>query len=725
MKKIVLFLAVLFVAGIFSAKAQSPSDSSYARNLSYNHVNITSLPITVSGDLSSGSKILKDVRLGKRAIGYAIDVTSTQAFSFWLYNSGSSSWDEYLYLLDSNFNEVANNDDYNAGSFIVVTLTPGTYYILATEFSYNSSSRPYTLTIDQTTLVTTSTLTYTALGRINDTTVYDTFTSSYPYIIHNDVPYNIKGYSFQGTQNYYVVIGDSNYCAYYTLMDNNFNVVAESYYHNLAIKLPQTGTYYLAVMYYNGYNIKTHIRHFNTLPTYYIDGVNGDDSRNGLTPATALATLDTAFVRSDGVGKYYLTENYTFSGNELYPYYAMIYPYQKNIRLYMPNYGYDDLFENYGTLIFGEQGGNYYFIVDSNQNEEFDNFVDSYGYLEFNNLKINNSYIPYDFIYSYNETKFNNCEFINDTLVDDFIGSNAYYGTKITFENTTISQLKSDYNFISTNDHLNLTLRNSTISQCVFSNSLFMVTDSGSLTMENSNVTGNRFRYPVQIWGSSTANLTSGSWRNNTLETEFYNGNPNVNATNEGGIFLGNNSIANYGAGFTMDPNNFLGIDTTSIVNITENITVPLAAQIYPFKVENNQMVGDYYEGRPVLSGSANLLRANYGKFSVAQADNSSLWYIHNDGKIYTTAEPTGIASANEGIISLYPNPANNVLNIALEGTEVNEVFIIDIYGKTVVRTAVSNGTNSIDIRDLSAGMYFVQLRAAGSVKATEKLVKK
>ena len=118
------------------------------------------------------------------------------------------------------------------------------------------------------------------------------------------------------------------------------------------------------------------------------------------------------------------------------------------------------------------------------------------------------------------------------------------------------------------------------------------------------------------------------------------------------------------------------------------------------------------------------LLANNFRKFKVAQADTVA-WYLHSDGKIYTDEEPVGLASATEGTIRLYPNPASNVLNIALQGTEVNEVVVIDIYGKTAMRNTVADGNNSLDISSLPAGMYFVQLRADNAVKATQKLIKR
>ncbi|MBR0073812.1 MAG: T9SS type A sorting domain-containing protein, partial [Bacteroidales bacterium] len=75
--------------------------------------------------------------------------------------------------------------------------------------------------------------------------------------------------------------------------------------------------------------------------------------------------------------------------------------------------------------------------------------------------------------------------------------------------------------------------------------------------------------------------------------------------------------------------------------------------------------------------------------------------------------------------ISLYPNPASDVLNIALQGSEVNEVVVIDIYGKAVAHATVAEGSNTMDISALPAGMYFVQLKANNRVKATQKIVKR
>ncbi len=706
MKKALLVLVALCVAGVFSAKAQSPSDSAYARDLSYTFFNISSLPNTVTDSLGNGGKILKDIRANHRAKGYAIILTSTKTLDIFLNETSWDNWDEYLLLLDSNYNLITYNDDASGGgSRIIRTLAPGNYYILASEYSYSSSlTKPYTLTIDEIVTTPLNALSYTPLGSVTDTTVYDTFVASYPNIHYDNYNYiyKAKGYSFQGTQNDYIIIQDSYNDALYILMDNNHNVLRIG--RSIAMQLPQTSTYYLAILDYENYECRTRIRAIRTFPTYYIDGVNGSDSRNGLTPQTAVFTLDTAIARTGGIGKYYITDDYTFrNDNALEITYAQIYPYQKDIKLKIASSNYRDIISISNHLLFGEQGSNYYFILDSNRNYEFDDFLDAsyYGsYLEVNNLKARNSYFPYN-IFGGDQVVLRNCEFTNDTTDYSLFKLETRHGNSIKFINCSISQ-----NY--------------------FIDGLYFIDyDSVSITFENTIVSNNLFGYTAYCRGGGKVNLTSGSWQNNNFDENYdANNNPNLNTQNCAGIWL-ENSTANFGAGFTMDANNYLCIDSTSTLNITENLNGNNVAQIYPFTYDydNDQYTANYYEGRRVLWGSTSLLANNYQKFSIAQADNTSLWYLHPDGTIHTF--PVGIDQAEEGTISLYPNPATDVLNIALQGTEVNEVAVIDIYGKAALRANVAEGSNTLDISALPAGLYFVQLRAAGSVKATQKIVKR
>ena len=174
-----------------------------------------------------------------------------------------------------------------------------------------------------------------------------------------------------------------------------------------------------------------------------------------------------------------------------------------------------------------------------------------------------------------------------------------------------------------------------------------------------------------------------------------------------------------------MDANNYICIDSASTVNISENLTAPLVAQIYPMKwdPDDYKYKADYYEGRRLLSGPASMLSANYSKFSVAQADNSALWYLHPDGTIHTYS--IGIETVENSDIRIYPNPAADKVTIDLQNTSATEICLMDIYGKTVLRQAVNSQSEVLDLGNLAKGMYFVQISNNGKVEASQKLIKK
>ena len=127
MKKLIISFMTLCLAGIISARAQSSSDSSFVRDLNYDTLNLSSLPASIPDTLRSHTascKILKDLREGAWAKGYNFTISSDTTFSFKMF----SNFDCYLFLLDSNYNEITHNDDWtnhSSSSIIVSRLKPG------------------------------------------------------------------------------------------------------------------------------------------------------------------------------------------------------------------------------------------------------------------------------------------------------------------------------------------------------------------------------------------------------------------------------------------------------------------------------------------------------------------------------------------------------------------------------------------------------------------------
>jgi hypothetical protein len=72
---------------------------------------------------------------------------------------------------------------------------------------------------------------------------------------------------------------------------------------------------------------------------------------------------------------------------------------------------------------------------------------------------------------------------------------------------------------------------------------------------------------------------------------------------------------------------------------------------------------------------------------------------------------------------TMYPNPAKSVININVE-TLIGKgnIVVTDLYGKTVKIQPLSMGTNTVDIANLSKGMYFVSTITSEG-KTTKKLV--
>jgi hypothetical protein len=74
--------------------------------------------------------------------------------------------------------------------------------------------------------------------------------------------------------------------------------------------------------------------------------------------------------------------------------------------------------------------------------------------------------------------------------------------------------------------------------------------------------------------------------------------------------------------------------------------------------------------------------------------------------------------------ISVYPNPAYNILNLKLEAepAEAIVINILDVTGK-IVATQTCNSNCSINIQHLEAGVYFITLVTQNKTISTKKIV--
>ncbi|MFZ4581688.1 MAG: T9SS type A sorting domain-containing protein [Paludibacter sp.] len=91
---------------------------------------------------------------------------------------------------------------------------------------------------------------------------------------------------------------------------------------------------------------------------------------------------------------------------------------------------------------------------------------------------------------------------------------------------------------------------------------------------------------------------------------------------------------------------------------------------------------------------------------------------INADLMLKNSANNTDIRTQQNTVLNIYPNPVIDNLTIALH--EAGEVSICNAMGQTILKQQLNSGTNTLDLRILSKGVFFVKIGTT-----TSKLIKK
>ncbi|MBQ2572904.1 MAG: T9SS type A sorting domain-containing protein, partial [Bacteroidales bacterium] len=83
----------------------------------------------------------------------------------------------------------------------------------------------------------------------------------------------------------------------------------------------------------------------------------------------------------------------------------------------------------------------------------------------------------------------------------------------------------------------------------------------------------------------------------------------------------------------------------------------------------------------------------------------------------------SGISQNGTAEISIYPNPATDILNITSSET-ISEIEIVNVMGQVVKRMVVNADNAVCDVEDLNAGVYIVRIHAASAMLSLRKFVK-
>ena len=210
---------------------------------------------------------------------------------------------------------------------------------------------------------------------------------------------------------------------------------------------------------------------------------------------------------------------------------------------------------------------------------------------------------------------------------------------------------------------------------------------------------------------------------NQTLNSYPFALNDELYDTTDGGIISANalvpiDTVANGGSYSTIDGVGTLKLQQNDYTNVIRYyITDTLNTVIYNaiFGEQPINLVREWYEYYDYTTSNLPIFVVVSIKLTSALINNQSTLVLSKD----MPNDYIGLAENNIGTFDLYPNPADQVLNINTEG-DFN-YSVMNVNGEILVKNANSK---TLDISSFSAGIYFVKLQNAKGVQV-KKFVKK
>jgi len=149
-------------------------------------------------------------------------------------------------------------------------------------------------------------------------------------------------------------------------------------------------------------------------------------------------------------------------------------------------------------------------------------------------------------------------------------------------------------------------------------------------------------------------------------------------------------------------------------VKLVENISTSIT--VFGFPPDNGTVTRTIYSYYQLATDKQAIFM--HGKVTVV-----SILLNTSFTSVYYSALPNyvGIAEKNIGTFSVYPNPANNLVNIVTDGT-VEKLTIFNTVGQVVASIINPAATETIDVTNLLSGIYIIQITNDGLV-TEDKLV--
>lgn len=129
-----------------------------------------------------------------------------------------------------------------------------------------------------------------------------------------------------------------------------------------------------------------------------------------------------------------------------------------------------------------------------------------------------------------------------------------------------------------------------------------------------------------------------------------------------------------------------------------------------------------FYDGSTWINYTIDDGLANSEVTDVLVKEDDNIWFATSLGltNFYLSTGVEDLNNSNE-IVNIYPNPAEDKLTINANNVNIVSIVITDVSGKPVFKQINSN--NSINVSELAAGIYFVNLYTDSNI-IIKKLLK-
>jgi hypothetical protein len=175
---------------------------------------------------------------------------------------------------------------------------------------------------------------------------------------------------------------------------------------------------------------------------------------------------------------------------------------------------------------------------------------------------------------------------------------------------------------------------------------------------------------------------------------------------------------SSYAAWEYLIPTNATAADDNVVVDGSVSIQIP--AGTYDYVILNPGCVG--YGVVYIASEQCDPSKADDYAFQAGMTYHFVATMLGQNDCITLTTSPTSITETTTDKVSIYPNPANNVLHVTANG--YNKMEIINFLGQVVMSENVSNANFEVNVSNLNSGVYFVRLQGENGT-ITNKFVKK